>query len=96
MAAATVQGMDPAVLDNIIRWPTEVRSAKPVKQVQLSESKIKQLCVASKDIFVQQPNLLELEAPIKICGDIHGQYSDLLRLFEYGGFPPHANYFLVQ
>ncbi|TYG45711.1 hypothetical protein ES288_D11G196300v1 [Gossypium darwinii] len=96
MEAATAQGMDPAVLDNIIRRPTEVRSAKLVKQVQLSESEIKQLCVASKDIFVQQPNLLELEAPIKICGDIHGQYSDLLRLFEYGGFPPHANYSLVQ
>jgi len=36
--------------------------------------------------------LLELEAPIKICGDVHGQYYDLLRLFEYGGFPPEANY----
>ncbi|KAL1093637.1 hypothetical protein V6Z11_D06G044400 [Gossypium hirsutum] len=67
MAAATAQGMDPTVLDDIIRRPTEVRSARPGKQVQLSESEIKQLCVASKDIFVQQPNLLELEAPIKIC-----------------------------
>lgn len=42
-----------------------------------------------------QPCLLELEAPLKICGDVHGQYSDLLRLFEYGGFPPEANYLFL-
>ena len=46
------------------------------------------------EIFLSQPCLLELEAPLKICGDVHGQYSDLLRLFEYGGFP-EANYLFL-
>lgn len=87
--------MDPAILEDVIKRLLDVRSARPGKLVQLSEAEIKQLCQHSKDIFLQQPNLLELEAPIKICGDIHGQYSDLLRLFEYGGFPPQANYLFL-
>ena len=49
----------------------------------------------NSEIFLSQPCLLELEAPLKICGDVHGQYSDLLRLFEYGGFPPEANYLFL-
>lgn len=60
--------MDSAVLDDIIVRLLEVRTGRPGKQVQLSEAEIRQLCVASKDIFLSQPNLLELEAPIKICG----------------------------
>lgn len=87
--------MDPIAVDNIIERLTEVRSTKSGKLVQLSEAEIKQLCAASREIFIKQPNLLELEAPIKICGDIHGQYSDLLRLFEYGGFPPQSNYLFL-
>lgn len=66
--------MDQSVVDDIMNRLLEVRG-RPGKQVQLSESEIRQLCVASKDIFLQQPNLLELEAPIKICGIYHLLHS---------------------
>lgn len=59
--------MDSVALDDIIKRLLEVRG-RPGKQVQLSESEIRQLCMQSKEIFLHQPNLLELEAPIKICG----------------------------
>lgn len=59
--------MDSAALDDIINRLLEVKG-RPGKQVQLSEAEIRRLCLQSKEIFMQQPNLLELEAPIKICG----------------------------
>lgn len=60
--------MDESVLDDIIRRLTEAKNGRAAKQVLLTEAEIRQLCLASKDIFLSQPNLLELEGPIKICG----------------------------
>ena len=55
-------------VDNIIDKLLSVRSSKVPKQVNLLESEIKGLCHKSRDIFMQQPIFLELEAPLKICG----------------------------
>lgn len=87
--------MDENLLDDIIRRLLETKNARTIRQAQVTEAEVRQLCQVSKDILLNQPNLLELEAPIKICGDIHGQYSDLLRLFEYGGYPPQAKYLFL-
>lgn len=40
--------------------------------MSLTEQEIRQLCFAAKEVFMSQPNLLELEAPIKICGMYSG------------------------
>ncbi|XP_022937536.1 serine/threonine-protein phosphatase PP1-like [Cucurbita moschata] len=88
----TMEGMEKGVLDDIIRRLLEGRGGK---QVQLSEAEIRHLCVNARQIFLSQPNLLRLKAPMRICGDVHGQYKDLLRLFEYGGYPPSANYLFL-
>eukprot|EP00794_Sanderia_malayensis_P020545 gene20545-22566_t len=53
---------------------------RPGKTVQMTEAEVRCLCLKSRELFLSQPILLELEAPLKICGDIHGQFSDLLRL----------------
>lgn len=63
--------------------------------MQLKINEVKWLIDKSRELFISQPVLLDLEAPLKIVGDIHGQYYDLLRLFEYGGFPPEANYLFL-
>ncbi|KAF7313050.1 Serine/threonine-protein phosphatase [Mycena kentingensis (nom. inval.)] len=81
-------------VDSVIDRLLEGRGNRP-KNVKLQEYEIQYLCVRSREIFMSQPMLLELEPPIHVCGDIHGQYTDLLRLFEYGGFPPDANYLFL-
>lgn len=45
-----------------------VRGGRPGRTVQMSEAEIRALCLKSREIFLSQPILLELEAPLKICG----------------------------
>ena len=52
-----------------------------------------------KEYYQRQASLIDVSIPdndeFNVCGDIHGQYTDLLRIFEYGGFPPAANYLFL-
>jgi len=61
----------------------------------LSEDELKYLCIKSMEIFMQESSFLELTAPIIICGDIHGQYRDLIRLFDFGGSPQKKQYLFL-
>ncbi|GAA5892465.1 hypothetical protein JCM8208_005828 [Rhodotorula glutinis] len=70
-------------------------SGKVTKSVCLKNAEITAICQAAREVFLSQPTLVELSPPVKIVGDVHGQYSDLIRLFEMCGFPPNANYLFL-
>ena len=72
----------PFDVDAIIDRLLEVRGSKPGRAVQLSEAAIRELCYRSREIFISQPILLELEAPIKICGKIIISTQPFIQVFS--------------
>jgi serine/threonine-protein phosphatase PP1 catalytic subunit len=81
--------------DSMMEKLLSVRGNKPGKQVDLKEEEIKFLIDKSLPIIKEQKMLVELEAPLHVCGDIHGQYYDLLRIFEHCGYPDDYNYLFL-
>ena len=82
-------------LDKLIDKLLLAKEYKPNKEIDLLESEIKWVIYKSYEIIKKQPVFIELDSPINICGDVHGQFYDLLRLFNYGGEPPKANYLFM-
>ena len=64
-------------------------------QPRIPDEVITYVCENAKEVIMEQPCLLELGCPMKVVGDIHGQFSDLIRLFEIGGYPPESNYLFL-
>lgn len=53
------------------------------------------ICSTAMELFLDQPSLLRLQAPIKVVGDVHGQFTDLLRILKLSGVPPETNYLFL-
>ena len=64
-------------------------------KIDLSMKEIFDICNTVLPIFKKQPMLIEISSPVNICGDIHGQYHDLLRIFNKCGVPPKTNYIFL-
>ena len=51
------------------------------RQPIIAEEDVRAMTAECKEILLEQPAMLELNAPIRVVGDVHGQFMDLLRLF---------------
>jgi len=58
----------------------------------LTEQEMKQLCEIVKELLLEESNVQPVTSPVTVCGDIHGQFYDLLELFKTGGYIPETNY----
>ncbi|ORX80968.1 Metallo-dependent phosphatase [Anaeromyces robustus] len=67
------------------------------RSVGLKNGEIIKLCAHAREIFLNQPVLIELnpKPSLVIAGDVHGQYTDLLRIFDRMGHPPKTNYLFM-
>lgn len=61
----------------------------------ISETDLKKLCIQVKNILIEEANVQPVRSPVTICGDIHGQFYDLLELFKTGGDLPNTNYIFM-
>ena len=80
-------------VDAMIRQLLKVKDTGKI--APLGETKIRHLCMLTRDIFLKECNLLEVSPPINIVGDIHGQFPDLLRHFDKVGYPDKESFIFL-
>ncbi|KAG0626776.1 hypothetical protein M758_2G150700 [Ceratodon purpureus] len=84
----SISGVQKKVLSYLLK----PRGWKPPtkRQFFLDCNEIADLCNTAERLFAQEPSVLQIRAPVKIFGDLHGQFGDLMRLFDEYGSPSTA------
>ncbi|KAI9830644.1 MAG: hypothetical protein M1819_005454 [Sarea resinae] len=68
----------------------QLRACRPIP-----ESQVRELCYKARELLIEEGNVVGVDAPVTICGDIHGQFHDLMELFRVGGDVPDTNYLFM-
>lgn len=92
--ASSHEGLD---IDDAIEKLLKIGETRYYKSrdFPFSAWEIQLICYHAREIFLNQPSLLRLQAPIKVVGDIHGQFTDLLRILKLSGVPAETNYLFL-
>ncbi|KAL9008347.1 MAG: hypothetical protein Q9173_006517, partial [Seirophora scorigena] len=61
----------------------------------IPEPAVRDLCHKARELLIEEGNVVQVDAPVTICGDIHGQFHDLMELFRVGGDVPDTNYLFM-
>ena len=72
------------------KWLEQIKAGKYIK-----EKDVKILCESIKELLIEENNVQNVNAPVTIVGDIHGQFYDLLEMFKKGGDLPYTNYLFL-
>lgn len=72
------------------QWISTIKECK-----FLPEADLKHLCELAKELLLEESNVQPVSSPVTICGDIHGQFFDLMELFKTGGECPETNYIFM-
>jgi diadenosine tetraphosphatase ApaH/serine/threonine PP2A family protein phosphatase len=56
---------------------------------------VRELCYKARELLIEEGNVVTVDAPVTVCGDIHGQFHDLMELFRVGGDVPDTNYLFM-
>ncbi|WFD18242.1 protein-serine/threonine phosphatase [Malassezia caprae] len=71
-------------------WIAQLRECK-----YLPEEDMMVLCEQVRQIMLEESNIQPVSSPVTVCGDIHGQFWDLLELFRVGGDLPETSYIFM-
>lgn len=82
-------------VSKIISRLLEIKDKPPGTPAEISMEEIVFLCQTVQPVLLSQPTVLDLQPPLTIVGDIHGQYHDLLRIFDQNQYPPKTNYLFL-
>jgi len=85
-----------SVISRVMDLCLSRKTSKVGTPVVLEEADISLIVTQVRELFLQQPMLLDCSAPVNVCGDTHGQYYDLLALFEMGGYPSKEQPYLFM